>query len=111
MTDFEERTADPITVPDAHAVVGQSLDREVLAELSVDEAGPFQLVLPMTIRLDLVDENGALFTAVPRQVALTVTVEIQTADPATARHRGFPDRGVHSAAPPLDVARKSDVHG
>jgi len=64
----------------------------------------------MAIRFDLVDEDGALLTPVPGQVALTVSVQIQPTNPAAATHWIFPDRGVHSAALPLDVARKSDIH-
>jgi hypothetical protein len=89
---------------------GQSFNREVLAELSVGEVGALQLLLPIAIRFDLVDEGGSLLTAVAGQVALTVSVQIQPADPAAAAHRILPDPGVHGAALPLDVARKSDVH-
>src|SRR5438309_9385984 len=74
LSDLEQRTADLITVADANGIVGQSFDREVLAELSVDEVGPLQLPLPIAIRFDLVDEDGALLTPVPGQVALTVSV-------------------------------------
>ncbi len=108
--DLEQRAADPIAVADAHGIVGQSLDREVLAELSVDEVGPLQLLLPMAIRLDLVDEDGALLAPVPGAVALPVSIQIQPADPTAATHRILPDPGVHGAPLPLDVARKSDVH-
>jgi hypothetical protein len=44
-----------VTVADAHDIVGQSFDRKVLAELSVDEFGTPQLLLPVTIRFDLLD--------------------------------------------------------
>ena len=110
MSDLEQRAADLITVADAHGIVGQSFDREVLAELSVDEVGPLQLLLPVVIRFDLVDEDGSLLTPVAGQVALTVSVQIQPADPTAATHRILPDPGVYSATLPLDVARKSDVH-
>ena len=74
MGDLEQCVADLITVADAHSIVGQSFDREVLAELSVDEVGSLQLLLPIPIRFDLVDEDGSLLTPVPCQVALTVSV-------------------------------------
>src|SRR5215467_14197088 len=74
LRDLEQRAADLITVADAHGIIGQSFDREVLAELSVDEIGPLQLLLPKVIRFDLVDEDGALLTPVPGQVTLTVSV-------------------------------------
>jgi len=74
LSDLEERAANPITVADAHGIVGQSFDGEVLAELSVDEIGPLQLLLPITIRFNLVDEDRALLTPVPGQVALTISI-------------------------------------
>ncbi len=76
----------------------------------MDEVGPLQLLLPVAIRFGLVDEGGSLFTRMTAQVALTVSVQIQPADPTAATHRIFPDPGVYSATLPLDVARKSDVH-
>ena len=89
---------------------GKSFDREVLPELSVDEVAPVQLLLPIAIRFDLVDEDGALLTSMPGQVALTVSVQIQPADPTAARHRILPDPSVDGPTLPLDVARESDVH-
>src|SRR4029077_11108052 len=42
LSNLEQRAADLITVADAHSIVGQSFDREVLAELSVDEVSSLQ---------------------------------------------------------------------
>ena len=110
MSDLEHCAADLKAVADANGIVGQSFDREVLAELPMDEIGPLQLLLPVAIRFDLVDEGGSLLAPVAGKVALTVSIQIQPADPTAATHRIFPDTGVHSAPLPLDVARKSDVH-
>src|SRR5262249_23849561 len=41
---------------------------------------------------------------------LTVSFQIQPADPTAATHRILPDRGVYSATLPLDITRKSDIH-
>jgi hypothetical protein len=65
LSDFEQRATDLITVADAHGIVGQSFDREVLAELFEDEVGPLQLPLPIAIRFDLIDEDSALLTPCP----------------------------------------------
>src|SRR5262249_4822701 len=81
---FEERAADAITVADADAIVGQPFEREVFAELAVDEVFSLQLRLPVAIRFDLVDEDRALLAAVSREVALTVAVEVQSARVAAA---------------------------
>src|SRR5215471_13326064 len=40
LSDFEDRAADLIAVADANSIILQSLDREVLAELSMDEVRP-----------------------------------------------------------------------
>ena len=110
MSDLEQRAADLEAVADADGIVGQSFDGEVLAELSVDEIGSLELLLPMMIRLDLVDEDGTLLAPVAGQVALTISLQIQPSDSASARHRILPDPGVHRTTPPLDVAWKTDVH-
>src|SRR6516162_8551715 len=109
-SDLEQCTADSITVADTNDIVRQSLDCEVLAELSVDKVGPLQVLLPVAIRFDLVDEDGLLLTPVANQIALTVSFQIQPADPTAASHRILPDRGVYSATLPRDITRKSDIH-
>jgi hypothetical protein len=52
----------------------------------------------------------ALLAAMPGQVSLSVSFEIQAADAATAGDWDLPDGGVHSATFPLDIARKAYVH-
>ena len=110
MRDLEQCAADLIAIPDAHGIVWQSFDREVLPELSMDEVGPLQLLLPIAIRFDLVDEDGSLLTAVSGQVPLAVALEVQPADATPTRQRTLPDPGVYSASLPRDVAWKSDVY-
>src|SRR5215469_3781842 len=57
LSDLEKCSANLITIADAHSIVGQSFNREVFAELSVDEVSPLQMLLPIAVRFDLVDEN------------------------------------------------------
>lgn len=83
MADLEQGAAGLIPVADAHGMVGQSLDREILAELSMDEVGSLELLLPMAIGFDLVGEDGALLASVPGPVALPVSVEVNR----PTRHR------------------------
>src|SRR5215469_5787281 len=109
-SDLEKCTTDSITVADTNGIVRQPLDREILAELSVDKVGSLQVLLPVAIRFDLVDEDGLLLTAVANQIALTVSFQIQPADPTAASHRSLPDRSVYSATLPRDITRKSDIH-
>src|SRR5580698_4581995 len=65
LSDLEQCAADLITVTDTHCVVGQSFYREVFTELSVDEVGPVQLLLPVAIGFDLVDKDGPLLAPMP----------------------------------------------
>ncbi len=111
LRDLEQRGADLVPVTDANHIVGQPSDREILAELSVNEISPPKLLLPMTIGFDLIHEHGALLASVPGQIALPVAVQIQTADTAAAGDGIFPDPRSHRAAIPLDVTRQADVDG
>jgi hypothetical protein len=63
--------SDLVPVADTDLVVAQPLDREVLAELAVDEVAATELTLPVAIRVDLVDEDRALLAAVAGQVTLS----------------------------------------
>ena len=82
LSDLEKRGADLKSIADAHGVISQSFDRKVLAKLSVNEIVPLQLLLPVAIRFNLINEDGSMFTSVPGQVALTVSLQVQTADAA-----------------------------
>jgi hypothetical protein len=74
------------------------------------EVDPVELLLPIAIGFDLIDEGGSLFAAVAAQIALAVSFQVQPTDPAPAVHGTFPNPGVYSAALPFDVAWKSDIH-
>ncbi len=107
---LEERLADLVPVADAHLVVGKTAHGEVLAELAELEVVPSQLLLPVLVRLDLVDENGALLAAVAGQVALAVAVDVQPPDQPRTVGRPFPHRGAHGTALPAHIARQAHVH-
>src|SRR5579863_47268 len=108
--DLEKCAADLITVADTYDIVGQTFDREVLTELSVDEIRPFQLLLPIAIRFNLINEDGSVLASMPCQVALSVSLKIQTADATAASHRILPDPGVYGASFPRDIAWKADIY-
>ena len=73
--DLEKRGADLKSIADADGIISQSFDSKVLAKLSVNEIVPLQLLLPVAIRFNLINEDGAMFTSVPGQVALTVSLK------------------------------------
>jgi hypothetical protein len=66
--DLEQRRADLVPVADAHLVIGQAADGEVLPELPVAEVAAAELALPVLVGPDLVDEHRPVLAAVPGQV-------------------------------------------
>ena len=88
LRDLEDGGPDPVAVADADVGVGEPVDGEVLAELPGDEVRPAELALPVPIGVDLVDEHGALFAAVPTEIALTVAVDVEPAHAARPATRG-----------------------
>src|ERR1700723_2953175 len=109
LRDLEKCGADLKSIADAHGIISQFLDRKVLTELPVNEIAPLQLLLPIPIRFDLIDEDGSMLTSMPGQVALTVSLEIQPSRTTATGHRTLPDPGVHTALFPHNVARKPNV--
>src|SRR5512132_306016 len=74
---FEQGAADLVAVADAHLVVGEAFDGEVFAELAVTKVGAAQLLFPVTIGFDLVDEHRTMLAAVTDEVALPVTIDVE----------------------------------
>ena len=111
LRDLEDGGADLVAVADAHLVVAQSLDREVLAELAVDEVIATELAFPVAVGVALVDEHGPLLAAVPAQVALAVTVDVELAHTARAADGVLEDAGEDGLPLPGHVLRHADIHG
>src|SRR4051812_4047114 len=82
LADLEERASDLIAVTDAHLVVGESFDGEVLGELPVHEVASAKLALPIPVRLDLVDEHRTHLASMPGEIALSVAFDVELADSA-----------------------------
>ena len=107
--DLEDRFTDPVAVADADLVVGESLHGEVLAELAVAEVVSLQLLLPVAIRLDLVDEHGAVLASVCGSVGLVVAVDVDPPDHPWTVDGLLPDRRADGLALPGDVSGSPDV--
>jgi hypothetical protein len=104
------RLAYPVPVSDTYLVVREPVDCEVLPELAVAEVVAAEMLLPVPVRLDLVDQHGPLLAAVTFEVPLPVAVDVQPAHHDRPVHRFLPNTGVHSLALPGDIARQSYVH-
>ena len=63
---FEHGAANPIAIADAHLVVGQPVDGEILPELPIAEVASAKPALPIAIRVDLINEDGPMLAAVSR---------------------------------------------
>ncbi len=107
--DLELGLADPVPVADAHLVVGQAVDGQVLAEAAVAEVVPPEMLLPVPVGVDLVDQHGPLLATVPGEVALAVAVDVEPADHGRAVDRVLPHPGMDGPALPGDVLGQAHV--
>ena len=110
LADLEQRRTDAVTVTDADLVVREPLHGEILAELPVGEIVAAEELLPVAVRVDLVDEHRAVDAAVPLKVALAVAVDVEAANHPATVNGVLPDPGVNDPAFPFDVAGDADVH-
>ena len=91
LADLEQRRADSVPVANADLMVGEPVDREVLAELTVREVVAMHLLAPVLVRLELIHVNGSVHSSVTLQIALPVTVYVQTPDSSRPGDRLLPD--------------------
>jgi hypothetical protein len=106
---LEHYTANAVTVADADLVVGKTLDGQVLAELTVFEVIPLQLVLPVAVGIELIDHHSAILSAMAAQISLPISVNIEAPHHHPAGNWLFPDGRIDDFSLPLDVAWKTDV--
>jgi hypothetical protein len=100
----------PVAIANAHLVVREPVDREILPELPVGEAISTELAFPVTIAVDLIDEDGPIFTPMSNQVALTVAIDIEPPNHPGPADGVFPHRGVDGPALPSHILRHADIH-
>src|SRR6266478_1267364 len=97
-------------VADAHLVIGQTFDSEILPEFSKSEVASAKVVLPIAIGVDLIDEDGPMLAAVSGQIPLTIAVDIEPPHHPPALNRCLPNGSVNSLPLPRDVTRKTHVY-
>ena len=69
-----------------------------------------QLLLPVPVGLDLVHEHGPVLAAVPGQIALPITVEVQPPRHHRAPSRPLPHGRAHRPAMPGHILRQAHIH-
>src|SRR5262249_51653905 len=107
--DLELGLADAVPVADAHLVIRETIDGEGLPERAVTDVMAAEISLPVLVCPDLVAQPGPLPTAVPGQVALAVTVDIEPAYHRRAVHWVLPYPRVDGLALPGHVLRQAHV--
>jgi hypothetical protein len=97
---LKERAANSIAVANAHFVVGQTLNREIFAELPEGEVATAELMFPILVGINLVDQNCSMLTTMTGEIALAIAINIESSNQAPALHWLFPDARVYCLTPP-----------
>src|SRR5579864_1174974 len=88
---FKYRITNAVSIADADLVIKESLDGEVFSELAESKIVAAQEALPVMVRIHLVDEYGAVLSAVTGEICLRITIDIEFAHHSPPRNRRFPD--------------------
>jgi hypothetical protein len=107
---FKYRITNAVAIANADLVIRKSLNSEVLSELAEDKIVAAQKALPVMVRIHLVDEYGAVFPSVTRQIRLRIALNIECAHHLSSLNWTFPDRGADSLTVPCHVTRKADIY-
>jgi hypothetical protein len=97
-------------VADTDFRIWQTLNCEVLSELSEGEICAVEFILPVAIGTDLVNEYGTVLAAVARQIPLRVTLNVQSSHHVRAVNGRLPNGRAHSLSTPGDLTRHTDIH-
>jgi hypothetical protein len=111
LRDLKYRTADSVPVSDADLIVRQTIDSEILSELSELKIITPEFALPISIRLDLIDHHGTLFATMTLKICLAIAIKIQSPSKNTMRYGTLQDRGTNKLALPFNFAWKTDIDG
>ncbi len=109
LRDLELGLPDAVPVADADLIVRESVDGEVLAEHAVGEVVSPEVLLPVPVGVDLVDEHGSLLAAVAVQVALAVPVDVQPPHHPRPVDLALPHAGMDRLAVPGHIFRQAHV--
>src|SRR5215469_16780143 len=89
---FEYRLPNLVPVTNADLVIRKSFNSEIFSKLSKAKIIASKDPLPVSVRIDLVDEDCALLTPMARQISLRITIDIQLANHPSSLHGKLPDR-------------------
>src|SRR4051794_4399308 len=75
----------------------------------MNQVATAQHLLPISVRFDLVNEDGAVLAPVAAEISLPVAVDVQSTRPTALADRPLPHGSAHGPALPLDVAWQPDI--
>jgi hypothetical protein len=73
---LKECAANAVPVANANLAIGKSFDGEVFAELAEGEIIAAKELLPVAIRIHLIEEDSAVFSTVAGQIALSIAIDV-----------------------------------
>ncbi len=111
LSHLKDGGADPVSIPNADLIVGETVNSEIFSELSVLEVISAEFALPIPVSFKLINHNGAVLTAVALKVGLAISVQIEPSSKDTPWDRVFPDRRADSFPLPCDFTWKADING
>src|SRR5215472_11643950 len=88
---FKYSTTNPVAIANRDLVISKSVNGEVFSELAESKILAAQKALPVMVRIDLVDEYGAVLPAVTGEIGLRITVDIELAHHSPSLNWRFPD--------------------
>src|ERR1700677_2339182 len=107
--DLELRLADAVPVADADLVIEHAVYGQVLAELAIGKLSAPEVLPPVLVGLNLVDEHGPLLAAVALRVALAVAVDVEAAHHPRPGDGRLPHTRVNGLAMPRHVLWHPDI--
>jgi len=108
--DLEERATDAELVADTDLRIGQTLNCEILSELSKGEIYAVEFILPVAIGIDLVNEYCTVLAPVAHQIPLRVTLDVQSPHHALAVNWILANGCADSLSAPSDLTRQTYIH-
>src|SRR6516225_7537688 len=97
-------------IANANFSIGQSLDCKILSELAIGKVVSTELVLPIMIRFNLIDKDRPVFAAVPRQISLAISIDVEPSCHPSALNGRLPDGGMDGFPLPFDVAWQAHIY-
>ena len=89
LSDFHQCSAHTKNIPDIDFVVQHAVDSKIFPELTHREIVSYQLLLPVVVVFDRVNVSSLVDSAVPYEISLSITIQVQFPQHDPLIHRFF----------------------